>query len=165
MESQGLTENAASEAVADEVAPDNADSVARTIRRHLLKHKPGAVNSPAGASVRVGLGVIYQILDDYLESLEQQALKLCHTAEQFDGVIRKVEAVNKLLMQRSAELAGVAAEDALGQARYLLAGLEDPILTPAVIVQREAQVVRQLLKSVSDLLSSIEIWSSMSRSR
>jgi hypothetical protein len=146
MESQGLTENAASEAVADEVAPDNAESVARTIRRRFLKGKPGVnAKSLAQVSARIGLGVLYQTLDDYLELLEEQALKLCHTVEQYAGVTQKVEAVSKLLLQRSAELENVTAEDALEQARYLLAGLEDPILTPTDVVQREAQVLRLLL--------------------
>jgi hypothetical protein len=162
MESQGLTENAASEAVANQAAPDNPESVARGIRRQFLNVKPGAdANSDAKASARVGLGVLYKILTDYLESLEKQALDLCHTDEQYAGVTEKVEAVRRLVLQRSAELADVASKDALEQARYLLAGLEDPILTPSVIVQREAQVVKLLLEKVDNLLSSISVWSHM----
>jgi hypothetical protein len=161
MRAQGLTETGASEIVGEEVDPDHAQNIARSIRRHLQKIAAREVgptgDSPAGA----GLGVLYDLLSKRLEALDHEALKLCHTEAQYSAVVARTEAIKEVVERRLTQLEALTTEQRTAQARQLLVSLEDPLLDPSAIAEREMQVLAALMKKAHDLLSAIEMWRSM----
>ena len=156
-EAQGVTINAASMAVAKEVAPHQVDSVARGIRRHL---SPKALATPRSNIARVGLGVIHRLIFDRLKLLENECLRLHQTEEQYARAARRADLIVALLEGRLAELESLRPEDATAAVRELLGGLAeaDPeVMDPAAIAAREIADLKHILDKARRLQDLIDV--------
>lgn len=153
---QGLSENAASIAVAQEVDSDNQESVARGIRRAFLR-----IHSklPLGAAlVPAGFGVLLVSLEKRIELMaEEVESRLLQTEEQFEDAASKAALIRSIAEKRLLELKALEPKGAEAQARSLLAGFSDRALTPAALVAREIRELEVLTRRARDLQLAIDL--------
>jgi hypothetical protein len=142
---------AASESAANEVDPDNRESVARNIRRYLER------NSSRIGPEQAGLGMLYPLLWTRLELLMEEVNHLLQTDEQFAAAARKAARIRAIVARRLAELNALGPKEAATQARALLCGLQDidPSMTPEAVISREIHEVTALLKKAEETQADI----------
>ena len=153
MEAQGLTPNAASVVVAEEVDSIHSESIARNIRRHL-----GEKDKPSFGLARSGLGTLYPLLWDRLEILRQEAENLLQTEEQFEAAAQKAALIREILAERFAELSVLQPKEAAAQASAMLGRLAeiDPSMKPEAVVAREIKELKRLLEEAREVQFAID---------
>jgi hypothetical protein len=156
MEAQGgLTRNAAADLIAEQEDLDNAETVARGIRRHLREARPSARIDQA---LRPGLGILLPILEKRLKVLEIESADLLHTEEQYEPAAKKAELIRAIIEKRLGALRALDRVQRTAQAAPQLEGLDqiDPSMEPAGIVGREIEELGLLLldaKRVQDVIA------------
>jgi hypothetical protein len=150
VETQGLSPNAASEAIGQEVDPDNQETVARGIRRYLKAH-------PAKSGIKVaapaGYGALHPVLASRLELLRNEVEGFMETRTQFKRAADIAGRIRSIIERRLEELRALGKAEGLSQVRQVLAGLEeiDPSIDLLAIVGREVRELEALLDAAKEL--------------
>lgn len=153
VEADGLSENAASVAISQEVEPDldKQETVARGIRRQFLKAHPA--KSITKIAAPAGYGALHAVLASRLELLRKEVEGFLETRTQFKRAAEVAGIIRSIVEKRLEEVKALGRTEGLAQVRHVLAGLDDvdPSTSPFALVQREMRELEALLDTAREL--------------